>query len=185
MMEYKIDYDELSRIYRLETKSPRLTKLEPSFYKELKKYLTLEKTKYLQALESLSPADLKKFEMLKQTVGKIREIRLKKCLNMCLTYSRINDLSEDNLIDFEIDFVKDIKKLLDKQAEYTDSLFGTKATKSEKQVPLVKVMALSSIPSFIGSDMKEYGPFDKGVCCEIPENIFSILASKNIVEKLE
>ena len=185
MMEYKVDYDELSRIYRLETKSPKLTKLEPSFYKELKKYLTLEKTKYLQALETMSPADLKKFEMLKQTVNKIREMRLKKCLNMCLTYSRTNDLSEDNLIDFEIDFVKDIKKLLDKQAEYTDNLFGTKTKKEEKSVPLIKVTALQSIPSFIGSDMKEYGPFDKDIVCEIPENIFSILASKNIVQKLE
>lgn len=185
MMDYKVDYDELSRIYRLETKSPKLTKLDASFYKELKKYLTLEKTKYLSALESLSPADLKKFEMLKQTVNKIREIRLKKCLNLCLTYSRTNDLSEDNLIDFEIDFVKDIKKLLDKQAEYTESLFGTKTKKEEKRVPLVKVTALSSIPSFIGSDMQEYGPFDKDAICEIPENIFLILSSKNIVQKIE
>jgi DNA replication factor GINS len=185
MMDYKVDYDELSRIYRLETKSPKLVKLEPSFYKELKKYLIVEKTKYLAALENLSPVDLKKFEMLKQTVIKIREIRLKKCLNLCLTYSRTKDFTEDNLIDFEIDFVKDILKLLDKQAEYTEGMFGTKSSKSEKQVPLVKVTALSSIPSFIGSDMKEYGPFDKDSVCEIPENIFSILLSKNIVQKLE
>ncbi len=185
MMDYKVDFDELSRIYRLETKSPRLTKLDPSYYKELKKYLVLEKTKYLEALETLSPADLKKFEMLKQTVIKIREIRLKKCLNICLTYSRTNDITEDHLIDFEIDFVRDIKKLLDKQAEYTESLFGTKSKKEDKLVPLVKVIALQSIPSFIGSDMKEYGPFDKDTNCEIPENIFTILLSKNIVKKIE
>jgi hypothetical protein len=52
-------------------------------------------------------------------------------------------------------------------------------------VPLVKVTALSSIPSFIGSDMREYGPFDKDAICEIPENIFLILSSKNIVQKIE
>ncbi|MFA5745249.1 MAG: hypothetical protein WC932_00115 [archaeon] len=185
MMDYKVDYDELSRIYRLETKSPKLVKLDPVFYKELKKYLVLEKTKYLEALESLSPVDLKRFEMLKQTVLKIREIRLKKCLNLCLTYSRTKDFSEEHLIDFEIDFVKDILKLLDKQAEFTDSLFGARNSKQEKQVPLVKAIALQSIPSFIGSDMKEYGPFDKDVVCEIPENIFTILFSKSIVKKLD
>jgi len=185
MNEYTIDYDELSKIYRLETKSPKLTKLNPSFYKELKKFITQEKSKYVSAIENLSQVDLKKFETLKQTVNKIREIRLKKCLNLCLTYSRTKDFSEDNLIDFEIDFVKDILKLLDKQAEYTDGLFGSKAKNADKQSNLIKVIALSNIPSFIGSDMKEYGPFDKDNICEIPENIFTILFSKNIVKKIE
>jgi DNA replication initiation complex subunit (GINS family) len=185
MNEYTIDYDELSKIYRLETKSPKLTKLNPSFYKELKKFITQEKSKYVSAIENLSQVDLKKFETLKQTVNKIREIRLKKCLNLCLTYSRTKDFSEDNLIDFEIDFVKDILKLLDKQAEYTDGLFGSKAKNADKQSNLIKVIALSNIPSFIGSDMKEYGPFDKDNVCEIPENIFTILFSKNIVKKIE
>lgn len=185
MNEYVIDYDELTKIYRLENKSPKLTKLNPSFYKSLKKFISQEKQKYLSSIENLSQVDLKKFETLKQTVTKIRELRLKKCLNLCLTYSRTNDFSEINLIDFEIDFVKDILKLLDKQAEYTNNLFDSKNKKQEKQINLVKVIALSSIPVFVGSDMKEYGPFDKDSVCEIPENIFSILFSKNIVKKIE
>ncbi len=185
MNEYTIDYDELSKIYRLEGKSPKLSKLDPNFYKELKKFINIEKTKYVSAIENFSQADLKKFETLKQTVTKIREIRLKKCLNLCLTYSRTKDCSEDNLIDFEIDFVKDTLKLLDKQAEHTDGLFGLKNNKQEKRSNLIKATALSNIPAFIGSDMKEYGPFDKDCVCEIPENIFAILFSKNIVKKIE
>jgi len=185
MNEYTINYDELSKIYRLENKSPKLTKLNPTFYKELKKFINQEKTKYVSAIENLSQADLKKFETLKQTVNKIRDVRLKKCLNLCLTYSRTKDFCEDNLVDFEIDFVKDILKLLDKQEEHTNNLFGVKSNKAEKQQNLVKVLALSNIPAFIGSDMKEYGPFDKDGVCEIPENIFSILFSKNIVKKIE
>ncbi len=185
MNEYTVNYDELSRIYRLESKSTKLSKLDPSFYKELKKFITQEKGNYTSAIENLSQADMKKFETLRQTVTKIREIRLKKCLNICLIYSRTKEFLEDNLIDFEVDFVKDIIKLLDKQAEYTDSLFGIKASRQEKQANLVKAIALSSIPSFIGSDMKEYGPFDKDSVCEIPENIFLILSSKNIVKKMD
>lgn len=185
MSECTIDYDELSKVYRLENKSPKLTKLSPSFYKELKKFISQEKIKYINAIENLSQADLKKFETLKQTVNKIREIRLKKCLNLCLTYSRTKDFKEENLIDFEIDFIKDIINLLDKQIEHTENLFGAKTKAVEKHASIIKVLALSNIPSFIGSDMKEYGPFDKDNVCEIPENMFSILFSRNIVKRID
>lgn len=186
MIEYSLDYDELRRIYRLETKSPKLSKLDQSFYKELKKFIAQEKTRYFSAIESLSQEELKKYDALKSMISKIREIRLKKCLNLCLMYSRTKDFKEDNLIDFEVDFVKGVLKLMDKQEEYTDSLFGlNKKTKNENQLPLIKAIVLQSIPSFIAPDMKEYGPFEKEIVCELPENIFTILHSKNFVKKYE
>jgi DNA replication initiation complex subunit (GINS family) len=182
--EYELDFDELRKIYRLEVKSPKLSKLNADFYKALKKYIKLEKKKYLNALESFSQIDLKKFENLKKMVQKIREIRLKKCLNLCLIYSRTNDFAEDNLIDFEVDFVKDVLKLMDKQNQYTNSLFGLKKKKKELLQDYVKVKVLQDIPSFIGTDMKEYGPFEKGEVCEVPKNVYDILYSKKIVEKV-
>ena len=185
MSDYELDFDELRKVYRLETKSPKLSKLDPVFYKSLKNFIADEKENYAGALENFSPMDLKRFENLKKMVTKIRELRLKKCLNLCLVYSRTNDFKEANLIDFEVDFVKGVLKLMDKQTEYTNTLFGVKKQKKNITTDLIKCVVLQDIPAFIGTDMKEYGPFNKTDVCELPESVFEILVSKNIVKKNE
>ncbi len=182
---YELDFDELRKIYRHETKSARLYNLDVDFYKALKKFLSQEKKKYLEALETMSQIDLKKFENLKKMVLKIREQRLKKCLNICLIYSRTNELKEDNLVDFEVDFVKNVLKLMEKQVEYTNSLFGIKKKSEKNNSDLIKTKVLQSIPAFIGTDMKEYGPFEENDVCEIPKDVYNILVSKKIVEEVE
>ncbi|NCP72477.1 hypothetical protein GW835_03760 [archaeon] len=185
--DYSLDYDELRKIYRLETKSPKLTKLNTDFYKELKKFLSDERKKYTSEIEeSFSHATIKKFETLKKMVEKIREIRMKKCLNLCLMYSRTNDFEEEGLIDFEIDFAKGVIKLIDKQTEFSQNVFGLskKAKKIENQ-NLCKVKFLEEVPTFIGADLKEYGPFEKEQVCEIPEDMIKILESKNLIKKID
>jgi DNA replication initiation complex subunit (GINS family) len=185
--DYDLDFDELRKIYRLETKSPKLTKLNPEFYKELKKFLSDERKKYAKEIEeSFSPAVIKKFETLKKMVEKIREIRTKKCLNLCLMYSRTNNFQEEGLIDFEIDFAKGIIKLIDKQNEYSESIFGvSKKSKKQDLKNLIKVEFLENVPAFIGSDLKEYGPFEKEDVYEIPEDMIKVLESKNLIKKQE
>jgi DNA replication initiation complex subunit (GINS family) len=182
-----IDYDELRKIYRLEVKSPKLTKLNPDFYKELKKFISDEKKKYTEEMEeSFSPTSIKKFETLKKMIEKVREIRTKKCLNLCLMYSRTNDFEEEGLIDFEIDFAKGIIKLIDKQNEHSQNIFGTnKRNKKQENTPMTKVKFLEDIPAFIGGDLREYGPFEKEQVCEVPEDMIKILESKNLIKKIE
>lgn len=185
--DYTIDYDELRKIYRLEVKSPKLTKLNPDFYKELKKFLTDERKKYTQEIEeSFSPAVIKKFETLKKMIEKIREIRTKKCLNLCLMYSRTNNFEEEGLIDFEIDFAKGIIKLIDKQNEHSENIFGmSKKSKKQENQNLVKVEFLEKVPAFIGSDLKEYGPFEKEDIFEIPEDMLKVLESRNLIKRID
>ncbi len=182
---YELDFDELRKIYRHEKNSARLYNLDPEFYKALKKFITQEKKKYLEALETMSQVDLKKFENLKKMVMKVRELRLKKCLNLCLIYGRTNEVKEEYLIDFETDFVNGVLKLMEKQVEYTNNLFGIKKKKKDVASNLIKTKVLQSIPAFIGTDMKEYGPFEENDVCEIPEEVYNILVSKNIVEEIE
>lgn len=184
--DYKIDYDELQKIYRLETKSPKLSRLDSNFYKSLKKFLTEERSKYISSIEdSFSTNTLKRFENLKRVTEKIREIRIKKIMNMCLMYSRTNDFADEGLVDFEVDFAKGILKLIDKQNEQTNIIFGiTKKSQAQESQDTIKVKFLQDIPAFIGGDMKEYGPFDAGTVVEIPEDIYKILESKQIIEKV-
>jgi len=184
---YKVDYDELQKIYRLETKSPRLSKLDSSFYKGLKKFLTDERHKYISSIEdSFSTNTLKRFENLKRITEKIREIRIKKIMNSCLMYSRTNDFADEGLVDFEIDFAKGILKLIDKQNEQTNTIFGvSKKPQNTDTTTQVKVKFLQDIPAFIGGDMKEYGPFEINQLVEIPEDIFKILETKEIIEKVD
>jgi len=185
--EYKPDFDELRRIYRLETKSPKLCKLNPLFYKSLKKFLSEEKNRYVSSMESsFSPSNIKRLENIKKMIITIRDIRIKKCMNMCLMYSRTNDFKDEGLIDFEVDFAKGMLKLIDKQAEQTDLLFGiTKESKKEECANLIKLEFLQKIPSFIGSDMKEYGPFEEHQVCELPMDVCEILCAKNLAKKVE
>ena len=184
--EYVLDYDELRRIYRLESKSTKLSKLNKNFYKYVKKYFISEKNKYISSIEtSFSNNSLKRIENLKKIINKIREIRLKKCMNLCLMYSRTNQFKEDGLIDFEVDFAKSMIKLIDKQTEYTKILFGQTKNKKEKEVNLIKVKFLEDVPSFVGADMKEYGPFEKNKVCELPEDVCKILSSRNIIKEVE
>lgn len=185
--DYFLDYDELRKIYRLETKSPKLTKLNPYFYKELKKFLSDEKKKYTAEIEdSFSHSAIKKFETLKKMIEKIREIRLKKCLNLCLMYSRTNNFEEEGLIDFEIDFAKGIIKLIDKQSEFSQNIFGvSKKSKKLDSIHLCKVKFQEEVPAFIGADLNEYGPFEKDEVCEIPEDLIKILESKNLIKKID
>jgi DNA replication initiation complex subunit (GINS family) len=185
--DYSLDYDELRKIYRLEVKSPKLTKLNPDFYKELKKFLVDERKRYTEEMEeSFSPTSIKKFETLKKMIEKIREIRTKKCLNLCLMYSRTNDFEEEGLIDFEVDFAKGIIKLIDKQNEHSLNIFGvSKKNKKTDNLVMAKVKFIESIPAFIGADLKEYGPFEKEQVCEIPEDMIKILESKNLIKKID
>ncbi|MDD3178607.1 MAG: hypothetical protein PHR26_03760 [Candidatus ainarchaeum sp.] len=183
---YILDIDELRKVYRLETKSPLLSKLDPDFYKELKRFLIDERKKYAQEMkDSFSARNIKRLETIKQMVEKIREIRLKKCLNLCLMYSRTNDFSEDGLIDFELDFAKGIIKLIDKQNDQTQSIMGIKKADIKNVKDLLKVKFLQEIPAFIGGDLKEYGPYEKDQICELPEDVCKLLESKNIIEVID
>lgn len=182
---YSVDFDELKKIYRLESRSLKLTKLNPDFYKELKKFFSDEKKKYVSDIEEVfSPASIKKFETLKKMIEKIREMRTKKCLNLCLAYSRTNSLDEEGLIDFEIEFVKGIVKLIDKQNEFSQNIFGThKKNKKQEQLPQVAVKFLEEVPAFIGADLKEYGPFGKDEVADIPQEMLKFMESKGLVKK--
>lgn len=183
---YTLDIDELRKIYRLETKSPNLSKLDADFYKELKKFLTDERKKYAQEMkDSFSARNIKRLETIKKMVEKIRELRLKKCMNMCLMYSRTNDFSDEGLIDFEIDFAKGIIKLIDKQNDQTQQIMGIKKADVKNIKDLIKVKFLQEIPAFIGGDLKEYGPFEKEEVCELPEDVTKLLESKKIIEILD
>lgn len=184
--DYSLDFDELRKIYRLESKSPNITKLNPDFYKELKKFLSDERKKYTEEIEeSFSPAAIKKFETLKKMVEKIRELRTKKCLNLCLMYSRTNNFKEEGLIDFEIEFAKGIIKLIDKQNENAQNIFGiSKKAKKKDSLHLVDVVFIEAVPAFIGADLKEYGPFEKNETSKIPEDMIKILESKNLIKKV-
>lgn len=185
--EYVLDFDELRKIYRLETKFPKLHKLHPDFYKALKKFLAEETKKYAKEMEdSFNTSTIKKLTTLKKMVEKISSIRLKKSMNLCLMYSRTSDFEDDNLIDFEVDFVKNIIKLIDKYNSQKDNVLGIKKkSKTKESTDLQKVEFLQDVPAFIGGDMKEYGPFEKGTVANLSKDICKILDAQNIITRVE
>jgi hypothetical protein len=76
-------------------------------------------------------------------------------------------------------------KLLAKHQEVLSEIFagGERKRKAKPEdLNLVSVKILSEVPSFIGTNMKEYGPYKKGEVVEIPVKIAKLFTSRKIGE---
>ena len=54
----------------------------------------------------------------------------------------------------------------------------------DKDLNNLSVKVLSDIPEFVGTDMKEYGPFKKGEVVTLPLKISKLLSDKKFVEAI-
>ena len=177
-----LSYDEIRRIHRLEKNSSQLVKVEPEFYTELHAFLVTEKQSYLKSLKNFSVSNSRDFTNLKRMVEEIFSMREKKILNKALVAARTEDYGEENLAMPEtkmfrksLNILKDYRKML---AEMFDA--EMQGDKSSKDLNNLSVRILSDIPAFIGSDMKEYGPYSKGDVIELPLHIGKLLGSRNL-----
>ncbi|MFH1587976.1 MAG: hypothetical protein ABIA76_01400 [Candidatus Diapherotrites archaeon] len=181
-----LNYDELRRIHRLEKNSSRLTELEEDFFDDLGEFVDEEKKAYFDSLKDFSISKTRSFTNLKKLVEEIFLIREKKILNKVLVAAKTKE------IDF-LGFTPEEKKLFSallKQVEGHDALLEDvflaekKGLGKEKAKALNKVRARisSEIPSFVGTDMQEYGPFKKGEEVELPVQIAKLLEGRNLVK---
>ncbi len=182
-----LDYDEIRRIHRLEKNSSRLVELDSSFFDELSELISVEKKNYFDSLKSFSINKTRAFTNLKKLVEEIFLIREKKILNKALLSAKTNEKPEDKFTGEEEKFFKTILKEIKAHDALMDSIFNGNTKKSVKKVKalnMVRVKILSEIPSFVGTDMKEYGPFNKSQEVELPEKIVLLLKEKKLVKMI-
>ena len=80
----------------------------------------------------------------------------------------------------EKDTFKKIFRILEDYAALSDSLFGEK---EKRESELVTVAILKDVPTFVGTDMKEYGPFSEGQKVDLPTKIARMFISRKIAEE--
>jgi len=178
----ELSYEEIRRIHRLEKNTSQLVQVEPDFYNELHQFLASEKQAYLKSLKNFSVSSSRDFANLKKMVEEIFSIREKKILNKALAGARTNEYNEEHLAQQETKMFRKSIEMLKEYRKMLDEMFNDESSKAESSKDLnnLSVRILSDIPAFIGSDMKEYGPFSKDDVVEVPFHIGKLLGSRNL-----
>jgi hypothetical protein len=80
----------------------------------------------------------------------------------------------------EKDAFKKLLKVLEEHNKVCTGLFGEV---NEKDSGKVALKMLKDVPTFIGTDMKEYGPFAKDEAVELPKKIAQLFLSRKLAEE--
>ena len=134
-----------------EMKSPGLSKLPQDFYSQAHSYL--------EGKEKIGA----EFETARNLLQDIREKRERKVLLAALYFVR-SGVQPANLLGEERHLFEKVSQVL-------------KELKGSQKNPEIEF--LQPLPAFVGPDMKTYGPFKPGDKASLPEDLASLLISKN------
>jgi DNA replication initiation complex subunit (GINS family) len=182
-----LSYDELRRIYRLEKSTSRLVDIDADFYNQLHDFVGAEREKYIKSLSEFSLDDARDFANLKRMVEEIFLFRQKKILSLALVQSRSQSESDEKLALQEEKLLAEVVTRLDEHKRMLSGLFGTQPA-SKTGVPdstglnTLRLKILQDVPAFIGTDMKEYGPFTPGVRVELPNAVAKLFMDRKLAE---
>jgi len=177
-----LSYDEIRRIHRIEKNTSKLVEVEADFYNQLADFIASEKKAYLDSLKDFSVGKARSFTNMKKMVEEIFSMREKKILGLALIASRTNETNDARMAVQEKEVYKNVLKMLNSHNTLLSQFFSEndvprKTPKKElKEVP---VTIVQDIPSFVGGDMKEYGPFKKDEVVKLPNKIASLLVKRN------
>jgi DNA replication initiation complex subunit (GINS family) len=180
-----IDYDGIRRIHRLERSSSKLSDLSEDFYNGLNDFVRSEREAYLASVKDFSPQKARDFANLKKMVEEIFSLREKKILTKALISSRTKEHSSDGLASHEKKLFAKLLSLLNGHNEIVEGLFQGKQVRKQKDLNIVPVKILSEIPAFVGTDMKDYGPFSDGKETSLPYAVAKLLVSRGLAEMKE
>ena len=180
----ELSYDEVRRIHRLEKNTVKLVEVDPDFYSDLHGFISLEKDEYLDSLRNFSSSKARDFTNLKKMTEEIFAMRARKILGSALVASRTGEPNDDRMALQEKKLYKEMLACLEKHNGLLEDVFSDKNAKdSGRDLNTLSVEILSDIPEFVGTDMKEYGPYKKGASARLPVKIAKLLLSQKLVEE--
>ncbi|MBN2067616.1 MAG: hypothetical protein JW744_04065 [Candidatus Diapherotrites archaeon] len=178
-----LDYDELMRIYRLEKNSPKHVEVSETFFNDLKGFFGSERELYLKSLKDITSSRASSFSNLKKIVEQVFSLREKKLLNKALIASRTGELENGHLTLQEKDTLKQLLTVLSKHQQVLGEIIGSGEGKQQSgEKKKVSVKLLKDVPAFVGTDMQEYGPFQKDKVVDVPPKIASLLLGRSLAE---
>lgn len=188
--EMNLSYDEIRRVYRLEKNTSKLVEVPEDFYNQLNEFIKTEKENYLKSLKDFSIEEARDFANLKKMVEEIFLLRQRKILNMALLSSRGNNDSKLAMAGPELKTFSSVVAVLEKQQSVLEEMFQAStptktAGEKAKELDLVSLRMLKEVPAFIGTDMKEYGPFSASQKVELPFSIAKLFLERKLAERIE
>ncbi|MEM5829598.1 MAG: hypothetical protein QW040_02770 [Candidatus Aenigmatarchaeota archaeon] len=178
-MEEAITFELIRKIQREEERSPKLSKLPENFYQNVKNYLQ-QKKKILEKMEDRKASiEIKNIERLVEDIFNRRE---RKIVTQAINSARVG-LVVENLTDEEKEFFEKVRDLVKNRREKILKELLEKEEEEKESVSMV--VFRQAVPEFIGTDMKTYGPFEKGDMAKLPEENARVLIEKGLAEELK
>jgi|TARA_Y100000310_G_scaffold186143_2_gene186202 DNA replication initiation complex subunit (GINS family) len=180
-----ITHESLYEILLKEKTRNELQVIEESFFTQLQSYIEEKKLILSSQKEKASfPEEVKKTEKQLQSIqrlsNEIIERRKRKILDLALLNSRTpSAIPLKGLLPREQGLYNSTLKALNQY----DFPLETKTKTLKNENPLsISVKFLDSIPKFIGTDNKVYGPFEKTDIATLPKTIAQILINRKKAE---
>jgi DNA replication factor GINS len=167
-----LTFETLSRIAREEKASQNLTRLPDGFFEEVASYIT-KKTQVTEGKE-----DNWELENARMVLGDIAKARERKILNAALGFVD-SGMEPASLAPEE-------KKLFDQAASLIMQFRTDRKKFLEPGTTRNSMIAfLEEVPQFVGTDMKNYGPFGKGDIANLPEDVTRLLIEKGAAKPID
>ena len=166
-----LTYESLRKIRDSEvTQRSTLSKLPEGFFESVRAFIE-NKMRLSEGKEDKWEAE--NARMLLEDILKAREMKLMlAAMNLVST-----DEKPENAMPEEMKFIEGV-------ATHLKEFRSNRKDSISRQEPKGNVAFLEDIPVFVGTDMRNYGPFRKGDIATLPEDVAELLVTKNAARKI-
>lgn len=175
MAEETITFELIRGIQREEQRSPKLSRLPDNFYGSVSSYMQ-QKAKIARD-DRKGILEVKSIERLIQDIYDRRE---RKIVTASVNAARTN-IQPENMTDEERDFFDLVTATIRQRRDENVK----KVVKVERGADTDLIVFKDSVPEFVGSDMKSYGPFKKGDIAKLPDENARLLLDKGVIEQFK
>lgn len=182
VLEMKLSYELIRSIHRQEKDSTELVKIDDDFFDEIPEFINEEKQKLQDMKKNLDDSVIRKIQNIKSMLTDIIYWREKKIINKAIIKTKTNDDDIKNMILEEQKIYYKLVNILHNYQMLVKSSFEDQIEETSKKT--IKLKILQDVPKFIGTDMKEYGPYEKDAEIEIIESIAKIFIKKEIGKEI-
>lgn len=176
MADETITFELIRRVQREEQRIQKLTKLPDNFYGAVSSYVQ-QKKKITLNEDRKGALEFKNVERLVEDIFDRRE---RKIINLSIIAARTG-MPPENLTDEEKEFFGMISSVIKKRrGENLGKIFA-----AQKEDVGTMIVFKEDVPEFLGSDMKNYGPFKKGDIAKLPEDNMQVMIQQNVAEEFK
>lgn len=167
-----LTYDALSRIVKEEKEEKnRLAAIPANFFEEVKEYLDAK------SRMAAGKDDLWELNSARRILQDMMDVRERKILTAALYFPRTGSEPE-NMTSEEQEFFSKVARHLEEFQKKRKSMLENKEDASVAAL-------LTDVPEFVGTDLKNYGPYKEGDIATIPTENAKVLVQKNAAKIIE